>query len=348
MHALILAGGSGTRFWPLSRRRQPKHLLPLDGDRSLLQATVERLEPLIPPQRVWVATTAELLAPVRDQLPDVPAAQFLVEPVGRNTAPAIGYALHCMPAAVRSEVVAVLPADHRIADPASFRRTLGLAAEVAARDDRILTLGVKPHRPEPGFGHLELGEPLPRAEGLRRVRRFTEKPDPETAARWTAAGTHLWNAGMFVFRGTTLLAALARHAPQIARGLEAIADRPDRLQELYPQLDATSIDYGVMEHLDALATLPLDCGWSDLGSWQALAEVAAAGSDGNAVRGDATVIDARDNLVAAEEGHVAVLGVSGLVVVRTADAVLVMPKKRAQEVRKIVDSLRRRGREELL
>lgn len=354
MQALILAGGSGTRFWPLSRRSRPKQLLALDGDTSLLRATVERLAPEIPASSVWISTTAALADAIRAELPEVPDTQILVEPVGRNTAPAIGYAVRMMPEIVRRGVVAVLPADHRVEDGAAFRRVLLAAGRAAAEigDDgssRILTLGIKPHRVETGYGYLEVGSSLDSSiAGLRRVARFTEKPDLETAERWTADGQHLWNAGIFVFRGQTLLDALAEHEPEIGRGLEAIAAEPEATDRLYRALPKVSIDYGVMERQDDLATLPLDCGWSDLGSWQALSEITAPDADGNALRGDVTAVDSRDSLVIADQGHVAIIGVEGLAVIRTGDTVLVMPKSRSQDVRAVVDALQAKDRNELL
>lgn len=348
MQALILAGGSGTRFWPLSRRSSPKQFLALEGDRSLLQTTVDRQRPLIEPSGVWVSTTAALADEVRRQLPEVPAGQVLAEPVGRNTAPAIGWALRSMPAATRQGVVAVLPADHRVEDAVGFRAALGRAAAVVERDDRVMTLGVRPSRVETGYGYLELGEAVEGDGALRRVRRFTEKPERAVAERFVASGDYLWNAGIFVFRGATLLDHLRRLEPAVGEGLEAIAAAPERTAQLYAGLPAISIDYAVMERLDDLATLPLDCGWSDLGSWAALAEVLAADGDGNSGHGDVLAVDSRDNLLWAERGQIAVVGVSDLVVVRTADCVLVVPKERAQEVKRLVDQLAAAGRDELL
>ncbi len=354
MQALILAGGSGTRFWPLSRRSRPKQLLALENELSLLQDTVQRLSPLIPAENVWVCTNERLASAVREQLPDVPENQILCEPEGRNTAPAIGWSLISMPSSRRDEVVAVLPSDHRFGDAEGFRRTLALAAEVAEGEDRVMTLGVRPRWPETGYGYLELGAPLTAADGATaypdamEVASFREKPDVQTAEQYVESGNYLWNAGIFVFKGATLLRHLGHFEPEIGKGLEAIADAPERVAELFPTLPSISIDYAVMERLRDIATVPLDCGWSDLGSWEALTEVIDPDEHGNRARGDTLAIDARDNLLFADEGQVVALGVENLVVVRTGDTVLVMPRSRSQDVRQVVDRLKAEERRDLL
>lgn len=360
MQALILAGGSGTRFWPLSRRKNPKQLLALEGERSLLQATVDRLSPLVEPSAVWVVTTRALAEAVRAQLPEVPAEQVLAEPEGRNTAPAIGWALGCMVAAGHPGVVAVLPADHRFADAEGFRSTLARAGGTVEASDWVMTLGVKPRWAETGYGYLKLGEALDTSksppntppntppDAPRKVARFREKPDPETAERYFRGGNHLWNAGIFVFRAITLLENLRRFEPELSRDLDEITAHPDRTDALYPTLKKISIDYAVMERLEKIATLPLDCGWSDLGSWEALAEVLPTDDAGNSQRGDVIAIEASRNLLVAEEGTIAVLGVNDLVVVRDGDTVLVLPRSRSQDVRAIVEALRAGDRQELL
>lgn len=210
-----------------------------------------------------------------------------------------------------------------------------------------MTLGVVPRWAETGYGYLEL-EPGEGDEGVRRVRRFVEKPSAENAERFVESGNYLWNAGIFLFRGTTLLDVVARLQPELSHGLEEIAAAPDRLRELYGRLPADSIDYAIMEKLEGIATLPLDCGWSDLGSWEALDEVLPKDAQGNTGHGDTLAVDARGNLLFADQGTIAVLGVEDLVVVRTGDAVLVMPKARSQEVRKLVNELSARARGDLL
>ena len=348
MKALVLAGGSGTRFWPVSRRQRPKQLLSLEGGPSLLQATVERLQPLVDLSSVWVCTTEALSRQVQEQLPGVPGDQILAEPAGRNTAPAIGWSLRSMPVDERDEVVVILPADHRIEDNDAFRRALETAERITREGNRVMTLGVQPIRPDTGYGYLELGRRLEPESGLRQVLRYKEKPDQATAERFVESGDYLWNAGIFLFRAGRLLELLEVHQPELARGLEAIARRSDRIGDLYPQLPSISIDFGVMEHLDEVVTLPLDCGWSDLGSWEALAEILPRDSNGNVTKGEVVAVDCRGSLLFAEEGTVAALGVEGIVVVRTHDTVLVVPKDRTQEIREIVAALEDRRLTRLL
>lgn len=348
MQALILAGGSGTRFWPLSRKSRPKQLLALDGDRSLLQATVDRLAPLVPPAGVWICTTAELREQIAGQLPEVPPEQILCEPTGRNTAPAIAWALGLFPPERRSQVVAVLPADHLFDDAADFRATLEKAARLVEASNRVVAVGIAPRWAEKGYGYLEKGDDL--GPGIFSVARFREKPDAETAKAYLEGGRHFWNAGIFLFHGDTLLGHLDACQPLLARDLQAIAENRERTAALYPKLESISIDYAVMEHLGPgqIAAVELRSGWTDLGSWEALAEILPADADGNRLRGDVLALDARDNLLLADAGQIAVVGIEGLVVVRTEDTVLVLPRERSQDVREIVEALRRGERTDLL
>jgi mannose-1-phosphate guanylyltransferase len=253
-----------------------------------------------------------------------------------------------MPADLQKGVVVVLPADHFMADPQAFCDTLRTAGEVAESDRRIMTLGVRPTRAETGYGYLELGPDLGASTGLRMVRRFTEKPDSQTAQQFFDSGRYLWNAGIFVFPGDLLLQRVAEFQPEIEQGLAAARRQPDQLGSIYSELPSISIDKAVMEKLENLGTLPLDCGWSDLGSWEALWELLQHDEHGNALRGSHVTIDSRNNLVYADTGTVAVVGVEGLVVVKTKDAVLVIPKERSQEVRRVISALQETGRTELL
>ena len=351
MIGLILAGGIGSRFWPLSRRRRPKQLLDLLGGGSLVAATARRVEPLCGAERTWVCTTEELAAAVAAELPDLDASRILGEPSGRNTAPAIGWAVRTMPEAARREVIAVMPSDHWVADEDAFREALSRGASAVERGDHdVVTVGIAPAWPETGYGYLELDAPA-EVLSVQPVVRFTEKPDADTAARFKASGRHFWNAGIFLFRGTVLLDLYREHLPELAAGIERLAEDDldaDRRREIYAGLESVSIDYGLMEGLDSIGCVVADCGWNDIGSWGLLAEALPADGDGNRTVGDTLAVDARDNLLFADEGTVAAIGVEGLAVVRTGDSVLVVPRERAQEVREVVERLVALGRLDLL
>ncbi|MDE2979418.1 MAG: sugar phosphate nucleotidyltransferase [Acidobacteriota bacterium] len=347
MIGLILAGGIGSRFWPLSRRRRPKQLLDLLGGGSLVAATARRVEPLCGAERTWVCTTEELAAGVAAELPDLDASRILGEPSGRNTAPAIGWAVRTMPEAARREVIAVMPSDHWVADEDAFREALSRGER---GDHDVVTVGIAPAWPETGYGYLELDAPA-EVLSVQPVARFTEKPDADTAARFEASGRHFWNAGIFLFRGTVLLDLYRERLPELAAGIERLAADDldaDRRREIYAGLESVSIDYGLMERLDSIGCVVADCGWNDLGSWASLAEALPADGDGNRTVGDTFAVDARDNLLFADEGAVAVIGTEGLAVVRTGDSVLVVPRERAQEVREVVERLAALGRLDLL
>lgn len=337
LHAVVLAGGGGTRLWPASRRRNPKQLLALGAraDESLLAATVRRLEAVVGGPQIWVVTAAEQLAGVVAALPGVPPAQILAEPVGRNTAAAIGLAAVRVAARDPDAVLAAVPADHAIGNEAEYRAVIGRALALAAAEDTIVGVGILPTGPETGFGYLEPGAPGP--GGSRVVARFVEKPDRAHAERYVAAG-YLWNAGMFFFRARRILGEIARHLPPLAAGLSEIAAGAP-LEDVYPTLPSISIDYGVMEKTRDLLVLTGDFGWSDVGSWSALADVRRADAAGNVSAGRLVAVDAHDNIVATDAGLVALVGVSGLVVVRAGNAVLVVPRDRAQDVRNVVAHL---------
>lgn len=353
VHAVILAGGSGTRFWPASRQARPKQLLPLAGrpDEALIAATVRRLHPLVTPDRVWVATGARIADATAAVLRDVPRAHVLVEPAARNTAPAIGWAAATIARADADAIVCVFPADHFIADEPGFREILARAI-AAAEDGSITTIGIVPTRPETGYGYIEVGDPV--SDGVNAVARFVEKPDRERAARFVAGGKHLWNAGMFFFRASVMRAAIAKHLPPLAAGLDRLDEAAARgdeakvLAEVFPALPSISIDHGVLENADRLAVVPGSFGWNDIGSWEVAWELAPKDAAGNVAPEGTLTVDASNNLVrdlTTNPGakRYALVGVNDLVIVETDDAVLVIPRERAQDVRAVVDALQKRG-----
>lgn len=334
LFAVVLAGGRGTRFWPLSRRALPKQCLSLDGGPTLLQRTVARTG--LPPERVLVVTGPDMEAAVRAQLP--PGVHVLVEPSGRNTAPAVAWA--ALEVERRGgDAFAVLPSDHWIRDEEGFRATLADAARAAA-DGSLVTLGIRPTRPETGFGWIEPGDADGRP-GLP-VRRFVEKPPLASAEAMLAGGRHLWNAGMFVWRTDAILAAVDAHLPGTAAALAALrAGAP--IAEAWTRMEATSVDYGVMERAAGIRVVPADFGWSDVGSWPALAEVLPAGPGGVAVADAQVALRAAGNVVYAPGRLVALVGIEGVVVVDTDDVLLVARVADAQDVRAVLEEVERRG-----
>jgi mannose-1-phosphate guanylyltransferase len=353
VHAVILAGGSGTRFWPASRRKTPKQLLPLagSGDEPLIAATVRRIASLVPPDRIWIATGTHLVNATAAALPRVPRAQMLAEPVARNTAPGIGLAMATIARSDPNAIIAVLPADHFIRDEPAFLQALARAL-AAAEAGWLTTIGIVPSRPETGYGYIEVGEAFD--EGMHAVARFVEKPSRDRAEAFLKGGRHLWNAGMFFFRATAMREAIAKHLPTLSAGLDRIdeaarrGDEPRVLAEVFATLPSISIDYGVMEKAERIAVVPGDFGWNDVGSWEVTWEMSPRDAQGNAVPPGTVLVDASGNLVRnlASSGHakrVALVGVSDLVVVETDDALLVIPRSRAQDVRLVVDELTKRG-----
>ncbi|MDP2306644.1 MAG: sugar phosphate nucleotidyltransferase [Pseudomonadota bacterium] len=335
--AVVLAGGRGTRFWPLSRRNVPKQCLSIDGGPTLLQRTVARTG--LPPERILVVTGPDMVDPVREQVPGI---EILVEPSPRNTAPAIAWATWEV-ARRGGASCAVLPSDHVIGDEPAFRASLARAAEVAA-GGALVTLGVRPTRPETAYGWIE---PEDRPDGApdatdRAVRRFVEKPPLETAVRLLAGGRHLWNAGMFVWTTRSLLEAVALHLPGTA-AMIAKLDGGATIADAWGLSDATSIDYGVMERARDIRVVPVDFGWSDVGSWPALLDVLPLGEGGVTVADAVVARRAEGNIVHARGKLVALLGVDDLIVVDTPDALLVARREDAQEVRLLLEEVERRG-----
>jgi mannose-1-phosphate guanylyltransferase len=383
-HAVILAGGRGTRFWPRSRTRTPKQLLNIVGEQTMLQQTVARLLPLIPADRIWTVTNKEQAREVRKQLPAGARRRVLIEPVGVNTAAAIGLAaIHIRHAAKGDALMAVLPSDHFIADAAKYRRIVSAALEVARDPGNMVVLGIPPTRPETGFGYIErAGDATGGAEfPAFAVRRFTEKPKREVAEQYIASGNYHWNAGMFFWRVSTYLENLVYFMPKTNEALQSLSAHIGKssyerqLRKIYPTLENISVDYAILEAATRdsagpphVFVIPAEIGWSDIGSWAAVYELlrdsgaVAVGlkrpsaqssmdsspRDGNIFLSPGTALDACGNFVSVPGKYTAVVGARDLVVVETPDALLIVPRDRAQDVATLVKHLEQQKLTKLL
>lgn len=346
-----MAGGSGTRFWPASRERLPKQFLKITSERTLFEETVERIRPLSEDSNIYVVVN-RLHEETTRRLLGSSEAQVLVEPVGRNTAPCIGLAALYISRFDENAPIVTLPADHFIANENHYRHMLGAAAEVA-RSGAIATLGITPTRPETGYGYIECGDEAGSALGetVLRVERFVEKPDHETALKYLASGRHLWNSGIFVYTAKTILSEIQSCLPALHAKLQEIGDAigsdnyQQTIERVYPQMESISIDYGVMEKTRVpVRTLIGDFGWSDVGSWQALHELRSDkyDRDGNLLLAEAMTVDAKQNLVySTSDRRIALLGVEGLIIVDTPDALMVADMNRSQDVKKFPESLKK-------
>lgn len=347
-YALIMAGGVGTRLWPFSRRDRPKQSLHLVGERTMFEHAVDRIAPLFQPERIFVVTGAEQVASLAAQAPELPEENFIVEPEGRGTAPAIGLgAIHLLQQDPEA-VMAVLTADHFITDVTRFRQSLTAAAQVAG-DGRLVTLGITPSTPSTGYGYIKQGESLDTVNGFPVfcAERFTEKPSPETALRMVESGEYSWNSGMFVWRVDSVMAEFQRQMGEFyvqLADVQAALGTPGyepTLERVWPQVAKQTIDYGVMEGAENVAVIPVDIGWSDVGSWASLLELLEADKAGNIIVGPHLGIDTRDTLIFGKSGKrlIATIGLEGLVIVDTEDALLVCTREREQEVRALVRQL---------
>lgn len=362
---IILAGGSGTRFWPRSRKARAKQVLALDGKRTMIQHTVDRLKPLAVPSDFWVITNDLLSEAIRTQLADIPQGQIIREPAARNTAPAAGLAAFLIERTAPDAVLGMFPADHTIGNEQAFLAVIERAISIAAAGENIVVLGITPTRPETGYGYIETGESVP--DGSLRVRRFTEKPNRQRAEQFLAAGNYYWNSGMFLWSVRTLANAVREHLPETAPHLEAIAATFGTPQfervfaERYPQCENISVDYAILEprsakgeHLSNLYCLPANFGWNDLGSWAALYEHQLARNNGADSNKNVTessgclTLDAHNNYVYSPKKFVSLVGVDDLVVVETDDAILITARNRSQDVGKLVKLLHDKGRKDLV
>jgi mannose-1-phosphate guanylyltransferase/mannose-6-phosphate isomerase len=366
VHAVILAGGSGSRLWPLSRQHLPKQFLALDGDSTLLQTTIDRLSPTIEAQNVLIVTQ-EAHAKGEAYHALLPY-QSLYEPVGRNTAPAIALAAAYLMKEGADPVMVVLPADHIIKDEACFREHLDIAIQ-AAQSGKLVTFGIQPTRPDTGFGYIKTKEAGLRTEGrglsggaatqhsalstqncVLDVDRFTEKPDLPTAEKFLEEGNYYWNSGMFVWRASVILAEMQRYLPavhQIAQTILAESRAGSTFQQAvekhFAAMPSISIDYGVLEKSDRVSLIPCDIGWNDVGSWQAVHDISAKDENGNTLQGNVIAVDCKNSLIRAEKRLVAAIGVEDLCVIETADAILISKSDQTQRVREVVDALHEKG-----
>lgn len=358
-YAVIMAGGGGTRLWPLSRKNRPKQLLPLIGEQTLFQSTVARLEGYLPPERILVVTVAEQAAEMRVQVPEVPEENYIIEPAPRGTASVVGLAAAVLHKRDPQAVMAVLPSDHFIRNRDLFHYLIKAAVEVA-RNDYLVTLGITPTFPSTAYGYIQQGAPLPGdyKYPTYAVARFTEKPDEQTAQKLLRAGDHSWNSGMFIWTTGRILAEMQRQMPELSAALEKIsaADAPQQaavIQSVWPDLKVETIDYGIMEKAERVAVLPAGgLGWSDVGSWNSLFEVLLPDMSGNIVtNGHHLALETNNTLVYGAPGSerlIVTIGVDDMVVVDADDVLLVCKADQSQKVKNVVEHLRKHRQERYL
>lgn len=360
IHAVVMAGGAGTRFWPLSRESSPKQMLKIVGEDTMIRQTIKRLRGFVPDENISIVTSEKLKFDLGIHLEGLKKGKgrlkIITEPFGRNTAPAIGLAAVYLKKTKTDTIMIVLPADHSIRSEDIFIETLKTAIK-CAEGNRLVTLGIKPSRPETGYGYIKKSSRLksqnPKLQ-MYRVERFTEKPDAKTAQKYLKDSNYLWNSGIFVWKTSAILEEIKKYIPALYSGLlkieKAIGTKDERkiIEEVYSELDAVSIDYAVLEKSKNVMVVPADIGWSDVGSWAALDEALPHDANGNIIKGNVIDVESRDSIVFSGGRLVATIGLKDMVVVDTADATLVCRKEKAQDVKKVVDELKKHGREEYL
>lgn len=357
VYGVIMAGGSGTRFWPLSREAFPKQLLNIYGDKPLLKQTIDRINTFIPEDRIFIVTSKYHTAQIRYQVEEVEKVRFITEPLAKNTAPAIGLAAVYLSQINPEAIMCVLPADHVIKDEHKFVEAIHLASEVASKG-YLITIGVKPTRPETGYGYIETGNEIEQLEksgkglGVFRVKQFIEKPDIERVNNFIREERYLWNSGIFMWKANVILEEISLYLPELFKALKDVeasigkGEEETKISRAYSHIQPVSIDYGIMEKSERVTVIPVDFGWSDVGSWTALDEISERDVQGNVITGNVVDIDSRNSIIYASNRLVATVGLKDMVVVDTEDATLVCRKDRAQDVKKIVEELKRRGAEE--
>lgn len=356
LYGVIMAGGSGTRFWPQSRIKKPKQLLKIAGDRTMIRATIERVLPEIACERIMVVTGVSYADEIRAEIPELHKDMVVAEPLGRNTAPCIALAAYRIAKEDPNAVMAVLPADHLVAKEEEFRKSFRIAVEAASASDYLVTFGIVPNRPETGYGYIELGPEAMKIEdtSVFQVKAFVEKPDKLRAAQYLASGNYLWNSGMFIWKVSSIIQAFEMYCPSLNQIMKAIGPdlntprESEAIREAYECVESISIDHAIMEKAANVLVLPIDVDWNDVGSWASLHDVWDKDHNLNAVKGAFLALDAAGCVVSSPHKLTTLIGVDDLVVVDTPDALLVCRKDRAQDVKNLQEALKRIGYGKLL
>ncbi|WP_052316066.1 mannose-1-phosphate guanylyltransferase [Desulfomonile tiedjei] len=351
-----MAGGSGTRFWPHSRRKRPKQLLSIAGQKTMIQATVERITPIIPYERIMVIAGAPHVDELKRQLPELGNDQVVAEPVGRNTAACIALAAYKLSNKDPEALMVVLPSDHLIGKEKEFLEAMKVAVDTVTNGEYLLMFGIVPNRPETGYGYIRIGERLSGGgpKTVYKVAQFVEKPDLVTAESYLASGKYMWNSGMFVWKAANIINALDKHLPKLSNAIREIsgslgtAEESLAIKQAYDRIEAVSIDHGVMEKADNVLCLPIDVDWNDVGSWASLESVWDCDDGGNAIRGQVVSLQSRECIVSSPYKLATLIGAENLIVVDTSDALMICRKDRAQDVRKLHEILKNHGYEHLL
>jgi len=355
---VIMAGGGGTRFWPLSRISTPKQFLNIVGDDSMINDTINRIKPVIPPERILIITNKAQERILNQVVIDtIPPENILIEPVGRNTAACVAYAALVIKNRAKDAVMGVFPSDHYIKNVEEFQKVLKIACNAATTSDKLVTIGITPTYPATGYGYIKFDRDRSitiENKSVFEAVEFVEKPDVPKAKTYLDSGNYLWNSGMFIWKSSVILSAFERFLPRLYKKLIQIepyigtSRQQEEVDKIYPALQDISIDYGIMERAENVVVIPGDFGWNDVGCWDSLGSVFPPDENGNITKGDFVEIETRDSIIYSNSRLIAAVGLENMIVVETSDAILVCPKKKAQDVKKVVEELRKRGREELL
>ena len=356
MYALIMAGGLGTRFWPKSRKKHPKQLLRIDNEKTLIQNTINRLQPLMPPEHIFIVSTKEQIDEIHRQLPEIPKTNLIIEPKGKNTAPCIGLSALFMQQLDPEEVMLVLPADHLITNNKEFINILRAGNKVAAEKENLVTIGIEPTFPATGYGYIQFNGEVESLDGVEvfKVKTFAEKPNLATAKRFVNSGDFLWNSGIFLWKIKTILSEIEEHLPHLYDGLMEIKKRlnspklNETINRVYCQIKSISIDYGVMEYAKNVTVLKGEFGWNDLGSWDEVYNICEKDKHKNVLIGRHLLKNSEGCFIDSPDKCVAVVGLNDLIVVNTDDALLICPREKAQEVKDIVEMAKRKKMDEYL